>query len=87
MIPPMIKVSIRISLPDVDRFPESYGEIWVKYPLTQVKVPMQLGHAVRARTELAIIMNHVAAARFDKEDGSGPRTPGNIGDFIADLKR
>ncbi|KAJ9421251.1 nitrate assimilation regulatory nirA [Fusarium oxysporum] len=87
MIPPMINESTKISLPDVEEFPERYGEIWIKYPLIQARVPMRLGHTVRARTELAVIMNHIAAARFDKDDGSGPGTPKNISGFIADLKR
>ncbi|KAI9163566.1 nitrate assimilation regulatory protein nira [Paramyrothecium foliicola] len=87
VIPPMIDESTKISLPDVEEFPERYGEIWIKYPLIQVRVPMRLGHSVRARTELAVIMNSLAAARFDKDDGSGPGTPKNISGFIADLKR
>jgi hypothetical protein len=48
---------------------------------------MRLGHTVRARSEFAVITNSVAAARFDKDDGSGPGTPTNISGFIADLKR
>ncbi|KAH7191735.1 nitrate assimilation regulatory protein nirA [Fusarium flagelliforme] len=87
MIPPMIKPPTKISLPDVEEFPERYSEIWIKYPLIQARVPMRLGHTVRARTEFSIIMNTAAAARYDREDGSGPITPREISGFITDLKR
>jgi hypothetical protein len=87
MIPPMIKPSTKIPLPGVEEFPERYGEIWIKYPLIQAKVPMRLGHTVRARTEFSIIMNRAAAVRYGRDDGSGPITPMEISGFITDLKR
>lgn len=75
----MIEESTRISLPDVEELPERYGEIWIKYPLIQARIPMRLGHTVRPRTELAMIMNSSQPPALTKMTGVALERQGTSG--------
>lgn len=45
--------------------PEFYGDVSVKYPLDEQNYPIYFGYAFKARSELRIIMNDIAARCFN----------------------
>ncbi|KAJ4865698.1 fungal zn(2)-Cys(6) binuclear cluster domain-containing protein [Trichoderma breve] len=72
---PLFKVPPKAPLPDPDKDPEWYGEIWVKYPLNQTPIQMNFPHFFKAKCELGVIVTQIAVDLFDAEERDGTRDP------------
>ena len=53
-------------LPDPSKEAEWYGEIWVKYPLSNRLLPSYFGQVFRARSQFRVIMNEACQAAYSK---------------------
>ncbi|EEU40043.1 uncharacterized protein NECHADRAFT_11983, partial [Fusarium vanettenii 77-13-4] len=69
MIPPLLKKPPEWALPDPARNVQWYGEIWIKYPMTNGLSPSYFSHVFRARCHFRIIMNEICDAAYS--EGSG----------------
>ncbi|KAF5716035.1 nitrate assimilation regulatory nirA [Fusarium mundagurra] len=59
MTQPLLKTPPKTSLPDPDRDPDWYGEIWLKYPSSSTLVPLRTGLVFRAKMSFSIVLNEV----------------------------
>ncbi|KAH8666968.1 hypothetical protein BX600DRAFT_511851 [Xylariales sp. PMI_506] len=64
MQPPLLKSPPYEPLPDPSEDPSWYGEIWLKYPLSQSLVPSYFGHVFQSRCQFRVIMNDFCHAAF-----------------------
>ncbi|KAI0180537.1 hypothetical protein GGR52DRAFT_531750 [Hypoxylon sp. FL1284] len=71
-MPPFIINPPDYPLPDPALDAGWYGEIWIRYPLSQTVYPASVGHVVKANFELRKLMNDMAAEMF--EEDKPPRT-------------
>lgn len=60
----MLKEPPATPLPDPVEQPQWYGELWVRYPLTQSPVPTHHGFQFKARAEFWTIMNEFSCLAF-----------------------
>jgi hypothetical protein len=58
-------------LPDPVCNPAWYGEVWIRYPQTQVLTRLQLSHTITARIQMHIILNELASQLFGDPDITG----------------
>ncbi|KAI5867928.1 hypothetical protein GGS23DRAFT_591738 [Durotheca rogersii] len=63
-IPPLISHPPQYPLPDPRVDPQWYGEIWVRYPLSQTLFPINLSHVIRTNFDLRKLMNDIAGEVF-----------------------
>ncbi|KAF5026003.1 hypothetical protein F66182_1905 [Fusarium sp. NRRL 66182] len=70
MTTPLLKTPPRNPLPDPDRDPDWYGEIWLKYPSSSVLVPLRYGITFKAKMELSIVLNEAMLEISDYKDGN-----------------
>ncbi|KAL7626163.1 hypothetical protein AAE478_002933 [Parahypoxylon ruwenzoriense] len=70
-MPPLIRDPPEYPLPDPILDSQWYGEIWVRYPLSQTLFPTNLGCIVKSNFDLRKLMNDIAAEIF--EEGRPPK--------------
>jgi hypothetical protein len=70
--PPIIQRPPDIPLPDPSTYPEWYGEIWIKYPLSQKLFPSHFGRLFKAKAELRVILNEICFQHFGRT-GPSPK--------------
>jgi hypothetical protein len=51
-------------LPNVDKNPRWYSEVWLRYPSDELLYPLGFGHNVKALSELRIIIRDICAVSF-----------------------
>ncbi|KAF5692882.1 C6 transcription factor [Fusarium denticulatum] len=61
---PLIRGHPATPMPDPDREPLWYGELWLRYPPSLKLVPMHFGYVYQAQTELRRIANGITCIRF-----------------------
>ncbi|KAL2261349.1 hypothetical protein VTK26DRAFT_4346 [Humicola hyalothermophila] len=71
--PPLLTEAPKPPLPDPSAQPQWYGELWIKYPLTQSLVPTCHGHLFKAKADFWAIMNDFLLLRFPHH-----RSPTNL---------
>ncbi|UPL02438.1 hypothetical protein LCI18_013372 [Fusarium solani-melongenae] len=78
----------RTAMPDPSHDPEWYGEIWLKYPSTEVLVPLQYRYVFKAKSDFSIILNSaiVKAYGADGKDGLVQRGAKQVEDILRGLK-
>ncbi|RKK78612.1 hypothetical protein BFJ69_g5365 [Fusarium oxysporum] len=54
---PLLKAPPKTPLPDPDRDPEWFGEIWLKYPSSSTLVPLRLGLLFKAKMRFSVVLN------------------------------
>ncbi|KAK1760212.1 hypothetical protein QBC47DRAFT_289520 [Echria macrotheca] len=67
--PPLLCDPPAFTLPDPAENPAWYGELWIRYSLSEVQYPVQFAHLFKSLSELAVVMNDAASHLF----GSPPR--------------
>ncbi|KAK4454777.1 hypothetical protein QBC34DRAFT_140901 [Podospora aff. communis PSN243] len=65
---PLVRVPPETPLPDPASNQAWYGETWVRYPLSQSRLPMQHPVFCKAKTELWIIINEFSLFAFTRPD-------------------
>ncbi|KAJ4295913.1 hypothetical protein N0V88_004615 [Collariella sp. IMI 366227] len=71
--PPPMKEPPQSPLPDPIEYPQWYGELWVKYPLSQTRLPTFHGLIFKAKADFWTIINSFAQLAFaDRHVGSKP---------------
>ncbi|KAL1837226.1 hypothetical protein VTJ49DRAFT_4108 [Mycothermus thermophilus] len=71
--PPPIKAPPMNPLPDPTQQPQWYGELWVRYPLSQFRLPTYHGLLFKAKADFWVILTEFATMAFS--DG---RTPADL---------
>ncbi|KAK8109399.1 C6 transcription factor, partial [Apiospora kogelbergensis] len=69
MIPPLLKQPPHDQLPDPAQDSQWYGEIWLKYPSSQVLTPAYFGYGFKAKCELRLIMNEFCHSAYSTASG------------------
>ncbi|KAG7425123.1 Nitrogen assimilation transcription factor nirA [Fusarium oxysporum f. sp. raphani] len=64
---PMLRTPPQSPLPDPDRDPDWYSEIWLKYPSTSVLVPMQYRYTFKAKVEFSLVLNTAMLQAYTSE--------------------
>ncbi|KAK2135748.1 hypothetical protein NOF04DRAFT_1365920 [Fusarium oxysporum II5] len=54
---PLLKTPPKTPLPDPDRDPEWFSEIWLKYPSSSTLVPLRLGLVFKAKMRFSVVLN------------------------------
>ena len=67
MFAPLLSEPPEWRLPDPVREPQWYGEVWVRYPLSNNPLPMRIGQTFEARSRFRIIMNKACQVAFSKD--------------------
>ncbi|KAI2631054.1 hypothetical protein GGR54DRAFT_628061 [Hypoxylon sp. NC1633] len=67
-LPPFIRDPPAYPLPDPTLDPEWYGEIWIRYPLSQKIFPINVGCIVKSNFDLRKLMNDMAAELFEEDE-------------------
>ncbi|KAH0531151.1 hypothetical protein TsFJ059_000019 [Trichoderma semiorbis] len=75
IISPLLKAPPKAPLPDPEEDPEWYGEIWVKYPLSQTPIQMNFPHFFKAKCELGLIVTQIAVDLFEAKERGSTRDP------------
>ncbi|KAF9763172.1 hypothetical protein IL306_003225, partial [Fusarium sp. DS 682] len=57
MTEPLLKSPPKTPLPDPDRDPDWFGEIWLKYPSSSTLVPLRTGLVFKAKINFSIALN------------------------------
>ncbi|TFB01937.1 Nitrogen assimilation transcription factor nirA [Trichoderma ghanense] len=63
---PLIKEPPSWTLPDASKEPQFYGEVWLKYPLSQSLSPSYFGHIFRAKSQFRVIMHDFSMAAYSE---------------------
>ncbi|EHK27097.1 uncharacterized protein TRIVIDRAFT_21401, partial [Trichoderma virens Gv29-8] len=66
MFTPLLKEPPSWTLPDPSHDTNWYGEIWLKYPLTNVLSPSYFGHIFLAKSQFRIIMNEFCCTAYSE---------------------
>ncbi len=61
-------------MPDPNADSDWYGDIWIRYPQSQILWPMHLGHIVEAVAKFRTIMNELGFRFFSKSGAQGELT-------------
>ena len=64
MFAPLLRDPPDWPLPDPSKETEWYGEIWVKYPLSNCLLPSYFGQVFTARSRFRVIMNEACQAAY-----------------------
>lgn len=59
MTQPLLKAPPKAPLPDPDRDPDWFGEIWLKYPSSSTLVPLQVGLVFKAKMSFSVVLNEI----------------------------
>ncbi|KAF5538341.1 nitrate assimilation regulatory nirA [Fusarium mexicanum] len=57
MTQPLLKAPPKTLLPDPDRDPDWFGEIWLKYPSSLTLVPLKIGLVFKAKMSFSVALN------------------------------
>ncbi|TVY72315.1 Nitrogen assimilation transcription factor nit-4 [Fusarium oxysporum f. sp. cubense] len=57
MTQPLLKAPPKTPLPDPDRDPGWFSEIWLKYPSSSTLVPLRLGLVFKAKMSFSVVLN------------------------------
>ncbi|KAJ4257973.1 hypothetical protein NW762_008110 [Fusarium torreyae] len=82
---PLIKEPPETPLPDIMADPSWFGEIWVRYPLSDTPVPTHFGHVVKATMDLRSLMHEVASALFKGKGLDENPSPETLNSFRSKL--
>lgn len=66
MFTPLLKYPPNWALPDPSQDGNWYGEIWLKYPLTDTLSPSYFGSVFRAKSHFRIIMNEFCCTAYSE---------------------
>lgn len=66
MTQPLLTAPQKTLLPDPERDPDWYGEIWLKYPSSLTLVPLWIGLVFKAKMSLSVVLNE-AMLEVDKD--------------------
>lgn len=66
MFAPLLSLPPDWPLPDPSTEDEWYGEIWVKYPMSNRRLPSYFGQVIKARSQFRIIMNEACQIAYSK---------------------
>ncbi|KAL2684517.1 hypothetical protein Neosp_005595 [[Neocosmospora] mangrovei] len=88
MTVPLLARPPMTAMPDPSNDPEWYGEIWLKYPSTEVLVPLRYRYVFKAKNDLSIILNGAIVKAFgtDDKDDLVQRGAKQVEDILRDLK-
>ncbi|PTB73357.1 N-terminal fungal transcription regulatory domain-containing protein [Trichoderma longibrachiatum ATCC 18648] len=67
MVLPVIKEPPNWTLPDPAKETEFYGEIWLKYPLTQTLSPSYFGQVFRSKSQFRVIMHDFCMTAYSED--------------------
>ncbi|KAI1393371.1 uncharacterized protein F4822DRAFT_9754 [Hypoxylon trugodes] len=65
--PPHIPDPPAFPLPDPVQDPHFYGEIWIRYPMSQTLYPVNLGCLIKANFEIRKLMNDMGSEMFEED--------------------
>ncbi|KAM0542279.1 hypothetical protein ACHAPJ_012887 [Fusarium lateritium] len=82
---PLIKEPPEAPLPDIIADPSWYGEIWVRYPLSDTPLPTHFGHVVKATMDLRSLMHEIASALFKEKKLDDNPSPEAVDGFRSKL--
>ncbi|KAF5229279.1 hypothetical protein FANTH_14269 [Fusarium anthophilum] len=57
MTQPLLKAPPKTPLPDPDRDPDWFGEIWLKYPSSSTLAPLNIGLVFEAKMNFSVVLN------------------------------
>lgn len=83
---PLIRDPPVTPLPDPAADPSWYGEIWAKYPTSEIPIPASHGYVFRAITGLRQIANDMACIMFEGTTAIRSLTPYEIASFHCRLE-
>ena len=69
MLPPILTKPPEEPLPDPSKDSRWYGEIWVKYPMSQSLSPIYFGQVFKAKCRFRIIMSEFCSAAYSNGVG------------------
>ncbi|KAF4972199.1 hypothetical protein FSARC_1181 [Fusarium sarcochroum] len=82
---PLIKTPPETPLPDIKADPSWYGEIWVRYPLSDTPVPTHFGHVARATLDIRSLMHEIASKLFKGKGLDENPSPEAVDGFRSEL--
>lgn len=82
---PIIKEVPKTPLPVVDLEPTWYGDFDLLYPRSQRYCPMNFGHLFKAKSDLAVILKHIATKLWDTKEHESQLTSTTVGEISAEL--
>ncbi|KAF2652241.1 putative C6 transcription factor [Lophiostoma macrostomum CBS 122681] len=83
MFAPLLSKQPDWDLPDPSKDSQWYGEVWVKYPMSNHLLPLHFGQVFRATSSFRIIMNEVCQAAYSGDPGISLR---QAREFLSRLK-
>lgn len=83
MFPPLLSEPPDWCLPDPSKEPEWYGEIWIKYHLSNYILSSDFGHVFKARSRFQITMNEACQVAYSK---GSEMTLDKANNFLSRLK-
>ncbi|SPJ82035.1 related to nitrate assimilation regulatory protein nirA [Fusarium torulosum] len=86
MTTPLIQTPPKSPVPDPERDPDWFGEIWLKYPSGSVLVPLQCGLTFKAKMDFSVILNE-AMFEIDKDSNKDFLTRNGATRIIAVTKK
>ncbi|KAF4334289.1 nitrate assimilation regulatory nirA [Fusarium beomiforme] len=57
MTVPLLKSPPQSAIPDPDRDPSWFGEIWLKFPSSSVLIPLRTGLVFKAKSDFSVVLN------------------------------
>ena len=85
LIPPLIKDTPKIPLPDPNEDAEWYPKIYIRYPLIETPFTINYGHQFKAHMELMVIVKDLSCKLFTKPDDGGSTSSQTLVDSAAEL--
>ncbi|KAK4162169.1 hypothetical protein QBC43DRAFT_88833 [Cladorrhinum sp. PSN259] len=82
---PLLKEPPQASLPDPAAFPNFYGELFIRYPLTTSRLPVYHGLLFKAKAEFWTILNELSVLNFSTS-GTPSMPPQQIIAFYRKLR-
>ena len=67
MFDPLLSKPPALNLPNPSDEPEWYGEIWIRYPLSDRPLPSYFGQVLNARCHFRAIMNEACQVAYSKD--------------------
>ncbi|KAH6619763.1 hypothetical protein B0J18DRAFT_451092 [Chaetomium sp. MPI-SDFR-AT-0129] len=83
---PPIQTPPQTPLPDPQEQPQWYGELWVRYPMSDARFPTYHGLLFKAIADLWVIVNEILVATFSRPHAYAKLPETQILDFLARLR-
>ena len=85
---PLLARPPKTTMPDPSHDPEWYGEIWLKYPSTEILVPLQYRYVFKAKSDFSVILNGAIVKAYETSDKDDlvQRGVKQVKDILRDLK-